>query len=141
MKILKSFLLSLVIATSLGAISTSAFAGTEDRITYAPEVAMDNVINQIAEAETALNSVTNYADIDKLIKASLDKSKEINANDKVDRMRSSANKILTAARELMKKDKSDFKDVSGPVNTEVKNKLVEASKAFADLKKFYLDNK
>lgn len=125
MKILKSILLSLAIAASMGAVSTSVFAETDaGRVTYKPAEAIDMVAAKIQEA---INAITTGADGEaaaKLIKSALDASKEINANDKVDNARSKANKLLKAAIEHTKQ---------GAIQ-ESEQELRDAHKKFLDLK-------
>jgi hypothetical protein len=99
MKILKKILLSLLIAASMGAVSTSVLAETDkDRVTYAPAVAIDMVNAKIKIALEAITSGTEGEKVSALIKDALDVSKEINANDKVDMARSRANNVLKAAK-------------------------------------------
>jgi hypothetical protein len=99
MKILKKILLSLLIAASMGAVSTSVLAETDkDRVTYAPAVAIDMVNAKIKIALEAITSGTEGEKVSALIKDALDISKEINANDKVDMARSRANNVLKAAK-------------------------------------------
>ena len=99
MKILKKILLSLLIAASMGAVSTSVLAETDkDRVTYAPAVAIDMVNAKIKIALEAITSGTEGEKVSALIKEALDVSKEINANDKVDMARSRANNVLKAAK-------------------------------------------
>jgi hypothetical protein len=99
MKILKKILLSLLIAASMGAVSTSVLAETDKgRVTYAPAEAIDITISKIKIALDAVNSGTEGEKVSELIKDALDSTKEINANDKVDIARSRANNVLKAAK-------------------------------------------
>ncbi|MGZ4954920.1 hypothetical protein [Methylobacter sp.] len=99
MKILKKILLSLLIATSMGAVSTSVLAETDKgRVTYAPADAIDIVSAKIKIALDAVTSGTEGGKVADLVKDALDASKEINANDKVDMARSRANNKLKAAK-------------------------------------------
>jgi hypothetical protein len=99
MKILKKILLSLLIAASMGAVSTSVLAETDaGRATYKPAVAIDMVNAKIKVALDAINSGSEGEKVADLIKDASDFSKEINANDKVDVARSRANNVLKAAR-------------------------------------------
>ncbi len=99
MKILKKILLSLLIAASMGAVSTSVLAETDKgRVTYAPAEAIDITISKIKIALDAVNSGTEGGKVSELIKDALDSTKEINANDKVDIARSRANNVLKAAK-------------------------------------------
>ncbi|MDO9046983.1 MAG: hypothetical protein Q7U66_04505 [Methylobacter sp.] len=99
MKILKKILLSLLIAASMGAVSTSVLAETDKgRVTYAPADAIDITITKIKLALDAVTSGTEGEKVSALIKDALDSTKEINANDKVDMARSRANNVLKAAK-------------------------------------------
>ena len=98
MKTLKKILLSLFIAASMGAVSTSAFAETDPgRITYAPAQAIDMVVAQIQAAIEGISKGASGDEAAALIKAASDSSKEINANDKVDNARAKANRKLKSA--------------------------------------------
>ncbi len=125
MKILKKILLSLLIAASMGAVSTSVLAETDkDRITYTPADAIDIVGAKIKIALEAATTGSEGEKVSGLIKEALDASKEINANDKVDMARSRANNKLKAA-------KTHAKD--GSVK-EAEEELREAAKMFEALK-------
>ena len=106
MKMLKKILLALLIAASMGAVSTSAMAETDKgRVTYAPADAINIVSAKIKVAIDAAASGTEGDALADLIKDASDLSKEINANDKVDRARSSANNVLKSARKLAQEGK------------------------------------
>jgi len=126
MKILKKILLSLLIAASMGAVSTSVLAETDKgRITYSPADAIDMTT---AKIKIALEAVTSGSEGDKvsdLVKDALDASKEINANDKVDIARSRANNKLKAAKTHAKEEALQ----------EAEQELRDALKAFDELKK------
>jgi hypothetical protein len=125
MKILKKILLSLLIAASMGAVSTSALAETDkDRITYAPADAIDMVSGKIKIALEAVTSGTEGSKVSDLIKEALDASKEINANDKVDIARSRANNKLKAAKTHAKENALQ----------EAEQELRDAAKMFEALK-------
>ncbi len=126
MKILKKILLSLLIAASMGAVSTSALAETDKgRITYSPSDAIDLVSGKIKIALDAVTSGTEGEKVADLIKEALDASKEINANDKVDIARSRANNKLKAAKTHAKEEALQ----------EAEQELRDAFKMFDDLKK------
>jgi len=98
MKTLKTILLSLFIAASMSAISTSALAETDaGRITYKPAEAIDMVTAQIQLAIEGISKGASGDEAAALIKPAIDLSKEINANDKVDNARAKANRKLKAA--------------------------------------------
>lgn len=125
MKILKKIVLSLLIAASMGAVSTSALAEADKgRITYAPADAINNVTAKIKIAIDAAASGTQGDALADLIKDASDLSKEINANDKVDRARSTANNVLKSARKLAQEGKVK----------EAEEALKEAAKKFEALK-------
>jgi hypothetical protein len=125
MKILKSILLSLLIAASMSAVSTSALAETDKgRVTYAPAEAIDITISKIKIALDAVTSGTEGEKVSSLVKDALDSSKEINANDKVDMARSRANNVLKAAK-LHAKDSA---------LQEAEQELRDAMRMFGDLK-------
>jgi hypothetical protein len=99
MKIFKKILLSLLIAASMGAISTSALAeGDAGRISYTPTDAIDLVGSKIKIALDAASTGADGAKVADLTKEALDASKEINANDKVDMARQRANNVLKTAK-------------------------------------------
>ncbi|WP_340120982.1 hypothetical protein [Methylobacter svalbardensis] len=125
MKILKKILLSLLIAASMGAVSTSVLAETDaGRVTYAPAEAIDIVAGKIKVALDAVTSGSEGEQVAELIKDASDASKEINANDKVDIARSKANNILKLARKHAKE----------AALQEAEQELRNALKAFNDLK-------
>jgi hypothetical protein len=98
MKTLKTILLSLFIAASMSAVSTSALAETDaGRITYKPAEAIDMVTAQIQLAIEGISKGASGDEAAALIKPAIDLSKEINANDKVDNARAKANRKLKAA--------------------------------------------
>ena len=98
MKTLKTILLSLFIAASMGAVSTSVLAETDaGRITYKPAEAIDMVTAQIQLAIEGISKGASNDEAAALIKPAIDLSKEINANDKVDNARAKANRKLKAA--------------------------------------------
>ena len=98
MKTLKTILLSLFIAASMGAVSTSALAEVDPgRITYKPAEAIDMVTAQIQLAIEGISKGASGDEAAALIKPAIDLSKEINANDKVDNARAKANRKLKSA--------------------------------------------
>jgi len=98
MKTLKTILLSLFIAASMGAVSTSALAEVDPgRITYKPTEAIDIVVAKIQAAIDGISHGASGEEAAALIKQASDMSKEINANDKVDNARAKANRKLKSA--------------------------------------------
>lgn len=99
MKTLKKILLSLLIASSMGAVSTVAFAEASDgRISYTPSEALDLIDGKVLAAIDAISKGADPEEASKLIKAALDATKELNANDKVDIARQKANNKLKSAK-------------------------------------------
>jgi hypothetical protein len=125
MKTIKTIVLSSLIALSMGAFSTVALAEASDgRISYSPAEAIDAVIGKIKEAQAAITAGKSGDEVYNIIKQGTDLSKEVNANDVVDRARAKANDVLKKARTAAK---------SGDLKTAAEF-LPPAEKAFADLK-------
>jgi hypothetical protein len=125
MKKLKTIVLSSLIALAMGVFSTAALAeNMDDRVSYAPEDAIDMVIDEIKKAQEAVKAGADGQTVYKIIKQGMDYSKEVNANDVVDRERSRANEILKKARTMAKNNTLEGID----------EHLEKAAKAFADLK-------
>jgi hypothetical protein len=98
MKTLKTILLSLFIAASMGAVSTSVLAESDPgRIAYKPAEAIDITVAKIQAAIDGISHGASGEEAAALIKAASDMSKEINANDKVDNARAKANRKLKSA--------------------------------------------
>ncbi|MDP2904558.1 MAG: hypothetical protein Q8N96_15855 [Methylovulum sp.] len=122
---MKKILLSLLIASFVGAVSTPVLAeGDAGRITYKPVEAIDMVSGKIKVAIDAITSGSDGEAVAALIKNAMDASKEINANDKVDMARSKANNKLKAARTHAKESALQ----------EAEQELRNAQKGFQDLK-------
>jgi hypothetical protein len=125
MKTIKTILISSLIALAMGTFSTAALAeASEGRISYAPGDAIDMVLGEIKKAEEAIAAGKSSDEVYKIIKQGMDYSKEVNANDVVDRARAKANDILKKARTAAKE--GDVKKAG--------EFLPPAAKAFADLK-------
>lgn len=125
MKTIKTIVLSSLIALAMGAFSSAAMAeASEGRVSYAPADAIDLVIGQIKKAQVAIQEGKPSQEVYAIIKQGTDFSKEVNANDVVDRARSKANDILKKARTAAKE--GDLKTAA--------EFLPPAEKAFADLK-------
>lgn len=124
MKVLKKIVLAAMVASSLAAVSTTAFAETDKgRIVYAPAEAIDLVGSKLKAAVDAIAAGDGEA-VAGLVKGALDLSKEINANDKVDPARNKANKMLKSAIKLAKEG-----DLKG-----AEKEIQDAQKAFVALK-------
>lgn len=125
MKMLKRILVSLIIAVSVTAVSAPAFAETDKgRVTYKPAESIDLTVSKIQLAIDAIQKGASSDEIDDLIKNAADFSKEINANDKVDRSRTKATSKLKAIRAKVK---------SGAL-PEAEQELKDVLKDFNDLK-------
>jgi hypothetical protein len=99
MKTLKKILLSLLIALSMGAVSTVAFAEASDgRISYSASEGVNLLEGKILDAIEGITKGADPEQASKLIKAASDSSKEVNANDKVDVLRQKVNSRLKSAR-------------------------------------------
>lgn len=117
MNMLKKFVLSLALSLSMGLISAPTFAGPIDDI--------NNVLASIIQCENAIETGSNPDEVYKMIKNSLNLSKEINANDNVAAARSRANSHLKKARGAAKKGEMQ----------QAEEHLKAAYKAFENLKK------
>ncbi|MGR9087160.1 MAG: hypothetical protein ACU841_08810 [Gammaproteobacteria bacterium] len=126
MKTLKKVMLALLVAVSMGGVSTAAMAeASEGRIVYKPAEAIDLVLKRILTAQNAIESGADPEEVSKLVNEALNGSKEINANDKVDMARMRANNTLKKAKGFAKK--GDFQEADA--------ELRKAHKEFGDLKK------
>ncbi|MEY3760583.1 MAG: hypothetical protein RIR39_2074 [Pseudomonadota bacterium] len=127
MKLLKSAVIATTLALSLASFSTTAdvclgMACMYNKMTAAEGI--DATLVQVNEAMKAINDKAAEDVIIGNIKEALAVSKEINANDKVDRNRNRANDSLKKARASVKG--GDF-----PKATEF---LKEAEQRFSELK-------
>ncbi len=103
MKLLKSAVVAVTLALSLGSFSTTAVACEDGRTCFGPVEAINITLGHIAEAMKSLNDGENGATVEKHIKAAKSSSKEINANDKVDVARGRANNHLNKAKSVLRK--------------------------------------
>jgi hypothetical protein len=125
MKTLKKVMLSLLVASSIGAVSTSALAESDPgRVTYKPAEAIDMTKGKIQLAIDSIKTGGSGDAVDTLIKDALNMSKEINANDRVDSNRSKANNKLKSAKTHAKENALQ----------EAEQELRDAQKMFEDLK-------
>ncbi len=125
MKTLKIIVLSSLVALTMGAFSSVALAEAgEGRVSYSPADAIDMVLGEIKKAQAAVAAGASGDDVYKIIKQGMDYSKEVNANDVVDRERARANEILKKARTMAKTN--SMQGIEEP--------LEKAAKAFTDLK-------
>ena len=123
MKLLKSAVVAVSLALSLGSFSTTAVACEDGRTCYGPEEAINITLGHVAEAIKLLDAKEGSHEILMHIKAAKDSSKEINANDKVDVARGRAVGQLKKARSAIKKGKMQ----------EGEDHLGAAEKGFASL--------
>ncbi len=124
MKLLKSAIVALTLALSLGSFSSAVLACEDGRTCFGPEQAIDITLGHIAEAMKIINDGDDGKKAQKAIKAAMDSQKEINANDLVSRFRQKANKNLRKARKAAKKGEL----------VEATEWLVKGEKAFEGLK-------
>lgn len=103
MKILKSAVVAFSLALSMGAFSTAAVAYEEGRLSFTPSDAINMVVEKAQAAKAAIGAGADANEVADLIKKASDASKEINANDVVDRNRQRANAHLKKARSAAKK--------------------------------------
>ncbi|CAG7857350.1 hypothetical protein MCAMS1_02139 [biofilm metagenome] len=103
MKILKTIVLSSLVALSMGAFSSVAMAeASEGRVSYAPADAIDLMIGELKKAKLAAAEGKPSEEVYKLCKQAMDYGKDVNANDVVDRERSRANEHIKKARGMAK---------------------------------------
>ena len=126
MKLLKSAVIAASLALSLGSFSTAAVACEDGRTCFGPEQAIDISVGHIAEAIKVADKKSGKQEVLMLIKKAKDSSKEINANDVVDRKRQRAVGHLKKAKSALKKD--DFQGAE--------DHLGAAEKGFTELKSF-----
>ncbi len=127
MKLLKSAVVASALALSLGSFSATAdvclgVACMYNRMT--PLEGIDATVGQVTEALKAISDNAGADVVITNIKEALKLSKEINANDKLDRNRNRANGYLKQARTAVKG--GDFIKATEQLN--------EAKNRFSDLK-------
>ena len=124
MKLIKSAVIAISLALSLGSFSTTAVACEDGRTCFGPMEAINITLGHIGEAIKAADTKAGTQEILMLIKKAKDSSKEINANDKVDIARGRAVGKLKKAKSAIKKgDMQKGEDLLG-----------EAEKGFLSLK-------
>jgi thioredoxin-like negative regulator of GroEL len=127
MKLLKSAVVATTLALSLGSFSTTAdvclgMACMYNRMT--PMEGIEATIGQITKAMIGIHANAGDEAVIDDIKEALKLSKEINANDKLDRNRNRANDSLKKARAAVQSGDS----------VKATEELKEAEKRFSDLK-------
>jgi hypothetical protein len=126
MKALKKIALAAMVAASLGAVSSTAFAETDaGRIVYSPTTAIEMTAGKVQVALDALIAGSDAETVSKLIKEASDATKEINASDSVFRASTKANNMIKAARNHVKEG----------ANQQAEQELRNAHQAVLDLKK------
>ncbi|MGZ4989861.1 MAG: hypothetical protein ACXV8S_03775 [Methylobacter sp.] len=131
MKLLKSAVVATTLALSLGSFPATAeiclgMACMYNRMT--PAEGIDATVGQVTKALIAINDNAGTEAVIEDIKEALKLSKEINANDKLDRNRNRANDYLKKARaaiqegdsvkatELLKEAENRFSDLKGMID-------------------------
>jgi len=129
MKLLKNAVIATTLALSLSSVSTTVTAEVclgmacmYNRMT--PTEAINAAVEQTRQALQAIDDNASEVVIIDNIKDALKVSKEINANDKVDRNRQRANGYLKKARKSVRNDALD----------QATKELKEASRRFSELK-------
>ncbi len=125
MKLLKSAIIAISLALTLGSFSTAAVACEDGRTCVGPLEGINMVLGHLAEAMKAIEAGADKEAILAHIKGAKDSSKEINANDRVDRERGRANGYIKKARNAVRKDAMQMAE----------DHLKEAEKRFDNLKK------
>ncbi|MEN9756308.1 MAG: hypothetical protein RL755_495 [Pseudomonadota bacterium] len=126
MKALKKIALAVMVAASLGAVSSTAFAESDPgRIVYSPTTAIEMTAGKVQVALDALIAGSDTETVAKLIKEASDATKEINASDSVFRASTKANNMIKAARNHVKEG----------ANQQAEQELRNAHQAVLDLKK------
>ncbi len=111
MKLIKSVLVAVSLALSLGVFSTSAVACEDGRTCISFGDAVSGIKEHIKMAIDGIEDNESVASVLVHIKHAKDMSKEINENDKVDIARGRANGLLKKAKSAAKK--GDFSDAIG----------------------------
>jgi cell shape-determining protein MreC len=104
MKLLKDIALGIFLAISSVGVSSVAIAEDDGRTVYTPAAAIKLVTDQIEKAQQAITEDVDHKEIAALIRKAKRFSKEINANDEVDRKRQHANNSLKEARKYAKEN-------------------------------------
>ncbi len=126
MKLLKSAVVAISLAFSLGSFSTAVVACEDGRTCFGPAEAINITVGHVALAIKAADDKSGKQEVLAHIKAAKDASKEINANDVVDRKRQRAVAHLKKAKKALKSN--DFQSAE--------DHLGAAEKGFAELKGF-----
>lgn len=103
MKLLKSTIIAISLALSLGSFSSTAVACTDGRTCVGNEAAVDFIVGYVADAIKSIENEKDTATILNHIKQAKNMTKEINVNDVVDRNKIRANGRLKKARSAIKK--------------------------------------
>lgn len=107
MKIMNKILIAFIAATSVCAVSTSAFAGDQDRAIVAPADAINIVVSKLQSAKSAVASGLIGDRAAAMIQEAKDANKNIKANDKVDIARAKASRFIQAAQDSASQGRKD----------------------------------
>ncbi len=120
MNVIQKLFLPVIIALSLGSISTTAVAFEEGRLSYAPADALKAILGKIKEAEDAIDAGAEGQMVVPIIKDAIKLGKEVNASDTVSRS-------VSKGRGHLKKARKEVKAEQGQV---AKQHLKEAAAVF-----------
>lgn len=104
MNVIQKLFVPVIIALSLGSISTTAVAFEEGRTVYSPAAALKAILGKIREAEDAIEAGAEGEAIVPIIKEAIKLGKEVNASDSVSRSVSRGRGHLKKARKEMKNE-------------------------------------
>lgn len=124
MKLLKSAVIALSLALSLGSFSTTAVACEDGRLCFGNEEAINLVLGKIAEAMLAIKEGADEKEINGLIKQAKAYTKEINS-EAVDRQKQKYTKHFVKAKKAVRAGKME----------EAAQHLDTAEKGFESFKK------
>lgn len=104
MNVIQKLFLPVIIALSLGSISTTAIAFEEGRTIYRPADAINAILDKIKQADDAIETGAEGKDVIPMIKDAIKLGKEVNASDTVSRSVSKGRGHLKKARKEMKSE-------------------------------------
>jgi hypothetical protein len=120
MNVIQKLFVPVIIALSLGSMSTTAVAFDEGRLTYSPIDALNAILGKIKEAEDAIDAGAEGQTVVPIIKDAIKLGKEVNASDTVSRS-------VSKGRGYLKKARKEVKAEQGQV---AKQHLKEAADQF-----------
>ena len=106
MNVIQKLFLPVIIALSLGSISTTALAFEEGRTVFSPAAAIKAILGKIKEAEDAIEAGAEGQMVVPIIKDAIKLGKEVNASDIVSRNVSKGRGHLKKARKEVKNENS-----------------------------------